>query len=408
MPARARCRLLPGLLAAAALAGLAGGCGTTFKLPMESRENLTIAGQGTYQRIATWGGMENIQDILLAPGGELFLLFQDHAARRGEVRRYPQSKPEPISAPLPGLLNPTAVCFGANRIFVLDQGDSSAARSDFRVVHPDSPDRWCLYVAEYDADVKPDTLTLEGFSRPITNVAAYWHVREYLLDGTPVSSFSDTTFAWVDGVAADAAGRVYVSGAVMYCSVNPFDDRLRALEYRYRIRRYVRGSPDRYVVDGQWRKDLSYRLLEGTGFGSTRDPRGMQCSDAQGPALYFADFGNNQVQKYADPAGGTSSFKLDIGGAGPDSMLLSQPVDVAVDSAGFVYVVDAGNRRVLRYHPDGNSLRPWPRVDRNPDDDLPPDPKPPLVRPVAVAADNRQVYIADRGAGKVLRYWRRD
>jgi hypothetical protein len=393
-------RLAPALLAAAAFVGLAGGCGTSFKLPTEQRGAATIAGQGTYKRIDTWRGMANIQDILLAPGGELFLLFQDPVARRGEVRRYPQSNDRPLPTTFPGLLNPTAVCFGANRIFVLDQGDTSAARRDFRVVHPTSPDTTCLYTAEVDADINPDTTTLDGFSRPITNVAAYWHVREYRLDGAPVSSFTDTTFAWVYGVAADALGRVYVSGLIMYCDLNPYNSNIRTLDYRFRIRRYEPGGGSRWVLDGPWRKDLTYRLLEGTGFGSTKDPRGMQWSSPDGPALYFADHGNNQVQKYADPSGFASSFKLDIGGAGQDSMLLSEPVDVAVDSAGFVYLVDAGNLRVLRYDPDGNFVQ---RVDRNPDDV-----GPPLTSPVAVAADNRQVYIADRGAGEVLRYWRRD
>ena len=378
------------LLAAGALGGLLGGCGTTFRLPTEIRVNPVIPGQGTYQKIATWSGMTNIQDVLLTPSGELFLLFQDEVAKSGEVFRYPQSVPEPISTPLAGVLNPTAVCFGANRIFVLDQGDSSAARSDFP----------CPYYAEFHADVDTLTVPIKGFSRPITNLAAYWHVREYLLDGTPVSGFTDTSFAWVSGVAADASGRVYVAGVIIYCRVDPFNERLRTLEYRYRIRRYERGTGDRFVTDGPWRRDRTYQLIEGTGLGSTRDPRGMQWAAPQGAALYFADRGNNQVQRYGDPIGGAGSFKLDFGGSGPDSMLLSEPLDVAVDSAGFVYVVDAGNLRVLRYDSDGNFVQ---RVDRNPDDITPL-----LVRPVAVAADNRQAYVADRGAGQVLRYWRRD
>jgi hypothetical protein len=389
MAARDRRRLVLAVLSAAALGALAGGCGTTFKLPTETRENRVLPGQGTYQRIATWSGMTNIQDILLTPGGELFLLFQDPVARRGEVRRYPQSRPDPLSTTFPGLLNPTAICSGANRLFVLDQGDSSAARSNFP----------CIYTAEYVADDNPILVTLGGFSRPITNLASYWHVQEYLLDGTPVSSFTDTSFAWVTGVAADASGRVYVAGVIMYCNVDPFNDLIRTLEYRFRIRRYEPGTGDRFVI-GPWRRDRTYKLIEGTGFGSTRDPRGMQWAAPQGPALYFADLGNNQVQRYGDPSGGASSFKLDIGGSGPDSMLLSQPVDVAVDSAGFVYLVDAGNLRVLRYDPDGNFVQ---RVDRNPDDVTPL-----LTRPAAVAADNRQVYIANRGASEVLRYWRRD
>jgi hypothetical protein len=393
MAPRVRHRLALGLLAAA-LGLVAVGCGTTFTLPTENRENRTIAGQGTYRRIATWDNMTNIQDILLTPGGELFLLFQDPVARTGVVRRYPQSNPTPLSTTFPGLLNPGALCTGANHVFVLDQGDSSAARSDFP----------CLYTSEYDADVNPGLMTLQGFSRPITNLAAYWHVREYLLDGTPVGGFSDTSFAWVSGVAADALGRVYVGGVIMYGRIDPYNSAVRTLEYRYRIRRYVHGTGDRFVVSdiggAAWRRDATYYLLEGTGFGSTQDPRGMQWDAAQGAALYFADRGNNQVQRYGDPAGGAWSFKLDIGGSGPDSMLLSQPLDVAVDSAGYVYVVDAGNLRVLRYDPDGGFVQ---RVDRNPDDV-----GPGLTLPVAVAADNRQVYIANRGAGQVLRYRRQD
>jgi DNA-binding beta-propeller fold protein YncE len=71
-----------------------------------------------------------------------------------------------------------------------------------------------------------------------------------------------------------------------------------------------------------------------------------------------------------------------------------------VDSAGYVYMVDAGHQRVLRYDPDGGFVQ---RVDWNIGEE-----KEPLARPVAVAADNRQVYIADRGAGQVLRFRRRD
>jgi hypothetical protein len=410
MAARDRIRLVLALLAVGALGGLAGGCGTTFQLPTEIRGTSTPPGQGTYQRIDTWkSGMANIQDILLTPGGELFLVFQDPVARSGVVRQYPQSNPNPLSTSFPGLINPTAICFGGNRIFVLDQGDSSAARSDFRSVYPTSPDSTCLYTTEYDADVDPLLTVAFGFSRPITNVASYWHVREYLLDGTPVSSFSDTNFTWVSGVAADASGRVYVAGVIMYCRLDTYNSQIRTLEPRFRIRSYVRGTGDRFVVTDDplsppWRRDPTHVILDGTGFGSTRDARGMQWASPRGPALYFAELGNNQVQMYGDPVGGPTPFKLDLGGSGPDSMLLKQPVDVAVDSAGYVYVVDAGNLRVLRYDPYGVFVQ---RVDRTPDDDLPPA-TPPLARPVAVAADNRQVYIADRGTGQVLRFRRRD
>jgi hypothetical protein len=394
MATRARHRRALALLAAAALGGLAGGCGTTFKVPTEIRgANESAPGQGTYQKIDTWRGMTNVQDILLTPGGELFMVFQDPLAGTGQVLRFPLSNKKPFSTVFSGLRNPTAICSGGNRLFVLDQGDTSAAR----ITLPDS----CRYLAELNADVDPTPLPLYGFKRPIANLAAYWHVREYRLDGQLEDAFTDTSFAWVNGVAADALGRVYVSGVILYASVDPFQNAVTYFEYRYRIRRYVRGTGDRFVVGGQWRRDPTYVLLDGTGVGSARDPRGMQCADPQGAALYFADRGNNQVQRYGDPVGGALSYKLDFGGSGSDSMLLSQPLDVAVDSAGYVYVVDAGNLRVLRYDSDGRFVQ---RVDLNRGEVM----VEPLTSPVGVAADNRQVYIADRGAGQVLRYRRRD
>jgi hypothetical protein len=406
MAPRERRQLALALLVAAVLGALAVGCGTTFKLPNEVRGASGTAQQGTYLRIATWDGMTNIQDILLTPGGELFLVFQDQLAKTGQVRRYPQSNNVPLSTTFPGLLNPTAICSGNNRIFVLDQGDTTAARGDWRTLYPTSPDTACLYTSEYDADVNRNIMTVPGFKRPITNISAYWHVHEYGLDGSPLSSFTDTTFAWVNGVAADASGRVYVSGVIVYGRIDPYNTNVRTLEYRYRIRRYERGSGDTFVVTdlggSAWRRDQTYVLLDGTGFGYCKDARGMQWAAPQGPALYFADLGNDQAQRYGDPVGGPSSFKLDFGGSGPDSMQLSRPLDVAVDSAGYVYVVDAGdeNPRVLRYDSDGRFVQ---RVDWNVGEV-----KRPLVRPVAVAADNRQVYIADRGAAQVLRFRRRD
>lgn len=364
------------------LALLAAGCGTQFDLPTERREVRTTAGAGTYQMIKTRAGLAGIWDVLLTPTGELYLVFKATAGNPARVQRYPQELIAPLSASFPGLLNPGAICFGSNKLFVLDQGDTAAARTDLPTL--------------YTADCGP----VAGFSRPIADLSKYWHVVEFELNGGPaLGGFTDTTFVWVNGVAADALGRVYVSGVEIYCRVDPFDTRIKTLDTQYKIKRYERGPASGSVIGDNWRLDATYQVVEGTGIGSTIDPHGMQWASATGAALYFADTGNHQVQKFADPASPSPSFKIDFGGSGPDSIHLATPVDVAVDSAGSVYVADFGNQRVLRYTPEGEFVQ---RVDIEKDayDRL-------LEAPIAVAADNNQVYVADRDHAEVVRYRRR-
>jgi hypothetical protein len=362
------------------LGAIASGCGAKFPLPTEVLVAAGIPGDLTYQRIATWYGMEHISDMVLIPGPQLFLVFRAAGGQPARVVEYKTTAPEPLATSFQGTINPNALCVGANRLFVLDQGDTAAARTNFPCV--------------YTADCGPLT---KGFSRPIVNLAKYWHVNEYLLDGTPSSAFTDTSLAWVNGIAADDQGGVYVSGVLIVCVVNPFDSRIRTLDSQFGVRRYVRGAGGSYVI-GPWHRDTGYEIVEGTGIGSTKDPRGLFWANHGGSSLYFADRGNNEAQKF-DPASLLNSFKLDVGGAGADSLPLRQPLDVTADRAGYAYVCDTGNDRVLRYDPEGGYVQ---RVDIEPDlhGSF-------LVRPVAVAADTNQVYVADSLSGVIARFRRR-
>lgn len=80
------------------------------------------------------------------------------------------------------------------------------------------------------------------------------------------------------------------------------------------------------------------------------------------PILYVADFGNNRVLAWKNASGFTNGAYADLvigqrdlistapEGPGADlSTGLSSPVALAVDAHGNLYVVDAGNNRVLRY-----------------------------------------------------------
>jgi uncharacterized protein (TIGR03437 family) len=104
-------------------------------------------------------------------------------------------------------------------------------------------------------------------------------------------------------------------------------------------------------------------LVEGREFSS---PQGIAFDySVTPPAVYIVDTGNNRVLGWKSAAGLANGAKADIvvgqrdlfstlpqGPAQPSSTLSSglyNPVAVAVDTHGNLYVIDAGNNRILRY-----------------------------------------------------------
>jgi hypothetical protein len=78
---------------------------------------------------------------------------------------------------------------------------------------------------------------------------------------------------------------------------------------------------------------------------------------------------------------------------------MDHPESVTADLAGFFYMVDRDNRRVLRYDLSGNYIQ---RVDVELNSDALP-----LLDPVSIAVDDSLAYVADRGRGEIVRYRRR-
>ena len=392
-----RARVAAGALALGALAWAAGGCGAKFDLPTESRGGRAIPTDKSYQMLATWSAMNGITDLLLTQGAgsQLFLLFNFGGigtAPRGEVRAYPLTRPDPIgSIVFRELFNPVAIASGGdgagganNRIYVLDEGDSCLARTN------------------------PNSGTCDaagGYNTRISDLSTYWRVREYrLLGGDTLTTFTDTTMAWVKGVASDASGNVYVSGLAIVNLPNTDDPRLVDREFQWRIYKYTRGPKipgrlpnDKNLPGAAWHRDSTFVVEEGSGIGTVVDPHGLFWSAAgTASGLYAADFGKNWVQKLYDVGQSTGYWEID---GAQTSTPFNGPTDVAVDLQGYVYVVDTGGRRVLRYAGDASYVQ---RVDVELDAF-----GQPLRRPIAVAADDSLVYVADADANEVIRYKRR-
>ena len=387
-------RALAALGLSIAAVPILAGCGTQFPLPTETLTGRLVPSDNSYQMVATWSGMDGIADILLTqgPGSQLFLLFNHPGAGtapRGAVYAYALKAKPPTPSPLPGidfrsLFVPAALCAGAGRVFVLDEGDTCLARLDPSTGRCDSTGGW---------------------SNRISDLSTYWRVREYgLLGGDTLSTFTDTSFAFVRGIAADNQGRVYVSGTAIILVPDPQDARIRTRTFLFRIYRYLKVTPGSVTPDpympgtDRWVRDQNFIVEEGSGLGTVVDPRGLYWAGAGvpgGPALFAADFGKNWVQKLSDSQSSTGAFKIDVA----QDTTISGPRDVAVDLNGFLYVADTGNQRVLRLDRYGDFDK---RVNVEPDAD-----GAALREPVAVAADDSLVYVADRAAGKVVRYQRR-
>ena len=392
-----RSRLALLLIALLAWGGVVAGCGSKFELPTERRIGRGVPANGSYQMIATWPGMDGIQDVLLTPGSgtQLFLLFNHSngaGAGPGEVFDFYLSRPQTLgSFTQQGLLNPVALSAGGdgsggvnNRVLVLEQGDTLNAKTTFTV---------CDSCGDGKTPVR---------RRYVTDLSKYWHVREYSLLGAPISSFTDTSMAFVNGVAADNEGSVYVSGMAIVYTQSSTSQFLYVRSFVSRVNKYRRGPrypgvvpADRNMPGADWHRDTTYFHTQGAGVGYVNDPRGMVWSPNSPAGLFVADYGNNSAQKLSD-SDTTGVYRLDRDYDGAPS---TGPQDVAVDEAGFVYVTDSGNRRVLRFDPDGEYVQ---RVDVEPDAlGLP------LLNPVSAAANDSVVYVADRGRGEIIRYQRR-
>jgi hypothetical protein len=381
-------------------ASLAIACGGRFQLPTEARSKAIVPTDKTYAMIATWRGFNHLRDVMLTrgTGSQLFMLFNDPSLSgppsvpRGSVALYPFTQPTPIGPPFfdppRGLFNPVAFASAQALLFVLDEGDSCQAKTD--------PQR---------GTCEADT-THNGRRSQIYDYSATWRVREYhITGGDTVSTFTDTTMAYVYGVAGDDLGNVYVAGIAVVLDTLSTDQRIRTRKYVSRIYRYARGPhypgvvPNDVLMPGaNWHRDTTWVVLDGTGTSSVNDPRGIRWTPTSGGALLVADRANNKAKLIATYANSVGLVKLD-GSETPTGTNFNSPENVAVDGGGDLYIVDRLNRRVLRYDGAGNFVT-FVNLEPNADGQQ-------LLDPVAVGVNDSVAYVGDAGRAQVIRYKRR-
>ena len=352
--------------------------------------------------LATWKGMDGVQDLIITQGqgNQLFVLFNHGGSGgptvpRGEVKLFPLTNPNPIGSPyfdpMVSLFNPVAIAAGRNRLFVLDQGDSCAAKFDVRR-------------GTCEADRDTTHATGHPFRSQIFDYASTWRVREYGLGGgDTLSTFTDTTVAQPYGITADEQGRVYVSCIAALLDTSQTDQRIRTRKFVSRVFRYAPGNRYPGVLDvnmpgtASWHRDTTWRLLDGSGASSVADPRGIFLSRRGTNPIYVADRGNNAAKAVSSVIDVLPLLKVDGQETGA---IFNHPEGVAADLAGFFYVVDRDNKRVLRYSEVPATYVQRVDVELNSD-------ALPLLDPIGIAVDDSLAYVGDRGRGQIIRFKRR-
>ncbi|MEP7027358.1 MAG: hypothetical protein ABI960_02075 [Candidatus Eisenbacteria bacterium] len=342
-------------LAAGIALGLAG-CGNKFSLPTETPGGV-IPEKGSYAYTGSLRGLTRITDVLLTrgTGSTLYVVYDS-----SNVRAYPRffrgdGTTPPLSYAFAGLLKPIRICQGPARLFVLEAGDTTLAATD--------------------------TSKAPGF-------LAYG-----LTGGVPTFVLRDTSLASVSGIASDPAGNVYIAGiGKEFIRDDPQDSRRRTYKYVSRVYRYLAASG--------FSRDTQFFVGDGQGVGTVFNPGDCFVDPLLGDGyLYVADSGKDVVQRLQiqNNAGNPlPAISLDGGQSGQTFL---GPADFVADAAGFMYVVDPGHSRVLRYDGSGIYVQ---RVDIELDLDADS-----LHVPVAASCDDSLVYVADYATGKVASYKRR-
>jgi DNA-binding beta-propeller fold protein YncE len=146
--------------------------------------------------------------------------------------------------------------------------------------------------------------------------------------------------------------------------------------------------------------DSKRRFVREIGPGLFRNPHGLRI-DAQGN-IWTTDSGTHVVLRFS-PVGTLTMVlgKNNLAGTGwfdrdYHLVLFDQPLDVAQDRHGNIYVVDKGNNRIVKMDPNGFLLKAWGAPGSGPGEFN-------FAHSIVVDGNDR-VYVADRENKRIQRF----
>lgn len=358
------------IAAALFVLALSAGCGSKFSLPSQDTGGLVPAKDEYIYTGSLTGVAGNLTDVLItrSSGTQLLVAYGadpdtftscDAPGRNlpgGTLALYPifpSPGQPPLSITFSGLWRPQHVAEGGGRLFVFDAGDTCQRRTQ--------------------PSLAPKILVYQ------------------IGTAAPVTTFQDTNWAEVRGIAASDDRTVYVSGTFMIREPDEFGR--TTLHFRDGIWRYKESNG--YGRDGNW------SVLEGSGTGFVSHNKGIAWGPPSNPYLWETDGEKGAVQKLLIEADSLSHGIYQFDGT-QSGTRFQDPTDVTVDDEGNIFIVDRTTARVLRYADQGGSAEFTQVVNTGK-----PVGSPNLHLPIAVAVLDTMVYAADPPSRAALRFERR-
>ncbi len=196
-------------------------------------------------------------------------------------------------------------------------------------------------------------------------------------------------FSYPRGIAVDSHGAIYVA-----------DSRNHRIQKISKDGKFLDQFGGFFNVGGG-----DVKKVTSTAPGKLNEPNGV----AVGPddSVYVIDSWNGRVQVFSPKGKNTSIFTTEDGFWGPR--------EIAVSSTGLVYVADTGKHRIVEFDNKGKKLRAWGKLDSKTGQAVKGDKQGEFNEPIGLALDQAgNLYVADRlnfriqvfsGDGHYVRQW---